>query len=155
MSSTLGMKIIRQTRSGKFEELCNLDYFNKIKSIVDYMDEFTVSYPDQLKKFMQDKEASYEVFNINSFRQFVNLANNKIEGYLFKNKKEYINKISELIKDNKKRFNMGNQGRINAETYSSKYFAERVLDVYKLALKGRPLKRDRSFIARFKNTIKS
>ena len=32
---------------------------------------------------------------------------------------------------------MGSQARINAETYSSKYFAERVLSVYRLALKGR------------------
>lgn len=93
MSSALGMKIIRQTRSGKFEELCNLDYFNKIKNIVDYMDEFTISYPDQLKKFMQDKEASYEVFNINSFKQFVNLANNNIEDY-----KKRIAELKENLK---------------------------------------------------------
>ena len=49
---------------------------------------------------------------------------------------------------------MGTQGRINAETYSSKYFAERVLNVYKLALKDRPLKKDKSFFARLKNTVK-
>ena len=49
---------------------------------------------------------------------------------------------------------MGSQSRINSETYSSKYFAERVLTVYKLALKGRPLKRDKSFVARLKNTVK-
>ena len=61
MSSTLGMKIIRQTRNGKFEELCNLNYYNKIKSIIDYMEDFTISYPDELKKFMRDKEPSYQV----------------------------------------------------------------------------------------------
>ena len=49
---------------------------------------------------------------------------------------------------------MGIQGRINSETYSSKYFAERVLHVYKLALKDRPRKKDKSFISRLKNIIK-
>ena len=49
---------------------------------------------------------------------------------------------------------MGVQSRINSETYSSKYFAERVLDVYKIALKVRPLKKDRTFFNRLKFTIK-
>lgn len=85
---------------------------------------------------------------------FRNVVIDDLTGYLFKNKKEYINKMIKLMSDKTLRQNMGNQARINSETYSSKYFAERVLSVYKLALKGRPLKRDKSFITRFKNTIK-
>lgn len=85
---------------------------------------------------------------------FRNTVIDGLTGYLFKNKKEYVSRINELLKDKKKRENMGNQGRINSDTYSSKYFAERVLHVYKLALNGRPLKRDKSFVARFKNTVK-
>lgn len=93
MSSTFGMKIVRQTRNGKFEKLCALDCFNKIKNIIDYMEDFTISYPDELKKFMQDKEPSYQVFNINSFKQFVNLADNNIEDY-----KKRIAELKENLK---------------------------------------------------------
>lgn len=85
---------------------------------------------------------------------FRNTVIDGLTGYLFKNKKEYIDKMISLITDKNKRLNMGKQGRINSETYSSNYFAQRVLSVYKLALKGRGLKRDKSFFARFRNTIK-
>ena len=85
---------------------------------------------------------------------FRNTVIDELTGYLFKNKKEYINRMQELIKDKNKRIKMGNQGRINAETYSSKYFAERVLNVYKLALKDRPLKGKKTFISRLKSTVR-
>ena len=55
-----------------------------------------------------------------------------LNGYLFDNKKEYIDIMNNLLGDTKKINSLGNQARINSETYSSKYFAERVLDVYKL-----------------------
>lgn len=84
---------------------------------------------------------------------FRNTVIDELTGYLFKNKKEYINRMLELINDKEKRIKMGNQGRINSESYSSKYFAERVLKVYELALKDIPLKKDKSFIDRLKNTI--
>ena len=84
---------------------------------------------------------------------FRNTVIDGLTGYLFKNRKEYINHMISLIKNKEQRKNMGTQGRINAETYSSKYFAERVLNVYKLALKDRPLKKDKSFFARLKNTV--
>ena len=84
---------------------------------------------------------------------FRNTVIDELTGYLFKNKKEYINRMLELINDKEKRIKMGNQGRINSESYSSKYFAERVLKVYELALKDKPLKKDKSFIGRLKNTV--
>jgi len=85
---------------------------------------------------------------------FNNTVINGLTGYLFKNKKEYINNMLKLIESKEERIKMGNQGRINSETYSSKYFAERVLHVYKIALKGKPLKKDRTFFNRLKNTVK-
>ena len=85
---------------------------------------------------------------------FRNTVIDGLTGYLFKNKKEYVNKMIELINDKENRINMGNQGRINSESYSSKYFAERVLHVYKLAIKDKPLEKDRSFISRLINTVK-
>ncbi len=85
---------------------------------------------------------------------FRNVVINELTGYLFKDKKEYLNYMYKLIENKNLRIKMGNQGRINSEPYSSKYFAERVLSVYKLALKGRPLKKDKTFFTRLKNTIK-
>lgn len=85
---------------------------------------------------------------------FRNVVIDGLTGYLFKNKKEYIDKMTDLILNKDKRDNMAKQSRINAETYSSKFFAERVLSVYKLALKDRPLKKDKSFISRLKSTVK-
>ena len=78
--------------------------------------------------------ASLPVIALND-ESFQNTVINSLTGYLFNNKKEYIKYMLELIEDDKKRLYMGDQGRINAETYSSKYFADRVLDVYKLAIK--------------------
>ena len=97
--------------------------------------------------------ASVPVVALND-ESFRNTVIDGLTGYLFDNKKEYINEIVELVNDKEKRINMGNQGRINSEAYSSKYFAERVLHVYKLALNGRPLKGNKTFFTRLKNTIK-
>ena len=85
---------------------------------------------------------------------FRNTVIDELTGYLFKNKKEYINRMNELINNKERRINMGNQGRINSMPYSSKYFAQRVLQVYKIALKGRPIKKNKTFFSRLKNTIK-
>lgn len=84
---------------------------------------------------------------------FRNVVVETLTGYLFKNKKEYIKQMIELVNNKEKRISMGNQARINSESYSSKYFAERVLDVYKLALKDRPLKKDKRFFTRLKNAV--
>lgn len=97
--------------------------------------------------------ASLPVVALND-ESFKNTVIEDLTGYLFNNKKEYINRINELLENKDLRKKMGSQSRINSETYSSKYFGERVLNVYKLALKGRPLKRNKSFFARFKSTIK-
>lgn len=97
--------------------------------------------------------ASLPVVALND-ESFKNVVVEDLTGYLFDNKKEYLKKMEKLVEDIELRIKMGNQARINSETYSSKYFAERVYSVYKLALKGRPLKRDKSFIARLKCTMK-
>lgn len=71
-----------------------------------------------------------------------------LNGKLFDNKKEYIKIINNLITDRDLLLRLGKQARISAEPYSSKYFAERVLDVYKKAIG--PKKRKRSLFSRFK-----
>ena len=60
------------------------------------------------------------------------------------------------MKDKKKYNRLCKQARINGEAHSSKYFAERVLDVYYIALGGKPTgeRVKRSFASRMKNVIK-
>lgn len=57
-----------------------------------------------------------------------------LNGFLFKNKRQYVKSIETLIKDPVLLEKMGNQGRILSETHSSKYFAEKVLVVYNIAI---------------------
>ena len=60
-----------------------------------------------------------------------------LNGYLFKDEDSCI-KIILKIMDNKKILNhLQNGARNSAEMHSSKYFAEKVLDVYKIAIKNR------------------
>ena len=59
-----------------------------------------------------------------------------LTGYLFNTNKEYKEKIKSLLKDDELIVKMGNQGRVNSLAYSSSFFAERVLSVYKLAIEN-------------------
>ena len=47
---------------------------------------------------------------------------------------------------------MKKQARISAEPHSSKYFALKVLDVYKIATKD--MNPDKSFLGKIKNVVK-
>ncbi len=86
---------------------------------------------------------------------FRNTVISDLTGYLFKKKSDYLKQMTKLIQDKSLRETMGNQGRINSETYSSKYFAERVLSVYKLSINNYGDKnKNKSYISRVKGTIK-
>ena len=50
--------------------------------------------------------------------------------------------------------NMGRHALVSSDAYSSKYYASRVLDVYKLALKGRDPGKKRGFFAKAKDVVK-
>ena len=76
-----------------------------------------------------------------------------LNGYLFKDDKEYISSINKLMDDKKLYDKMSRQSRINGEAHSSKYYAEKILDVYNMALKGEATG-DRSFSSRMKSVIK-
>lgn len=65
---------------------------------------------------------------------FNSIIVNDLNGFLFHNKRQYKKYIESLILDTSKREKMGMQARISAEGHSSKYFAEKVLDVYKKAV---------------------
>ncbi len=79
-----------------------------------------------------------------------------LNGISFHTPKEYEDAIIKLMTDHKLYDKMSRQARINAEAHSSKYYAEKVLDVYYKALggmpdEGRPKK---TFSSRMKNVIK-
>ena len=77
--------------------------------------------------------ASLPVLAVNddSFRIVVT---DELNGYLFEDKQEYIKKVDQLVSHPKTLSKMSKQARMSAETHSSKHFAERVLDVYKIAI---------------------
>ena len=75
-----------------------------------------------------------------------------LTGYLFTNKKEYIEKIEKLLSSDELIERMGNQGRINSLAYSSSFFADRVLSVYKLAI-GDNANKDKRLTTRVKDVF--
>lgn len=76
-----------------------------------------------------------------------------LNGYFFKNKRQYKKQIEELIENTSMIKTMGKQARINAEKHSSKYFAERVLDVYKIAIGINDIPNKSSFFNRLKKEL--
>ena len=55
-----------------------------------------------------------------------------LNGHLFNNKNEYLKIVKKLIDNPDELTALSKQARLNAEAHSSKYYAERVLDVYKV-----------------------
>ena len=62
------------------------------------------------------------------------VVTDELNGYLFKDLKEYIKHVYYLIENPKEYSKIKKQARVSADVHSSKYFAERVLDVYKIAI---------------------
>ena len=86
---------------------------------------------------------------------FRNAIIENVNGYLFDTKREYVKRVSDLLDDKKKLKKFSDQARINADSFSSKYFADRVLKVYKLAIKNANTKnKDKTIINGFKNVLK-
>ena len=76
-----------------------------------------------------------------------------LNGYLFANKKEYKKQVRKLMEDKILLEKMSVQARISEEPHSSKYFAEKVLDVYQTALDGMGA-RKANFFSKAKNVVK-
>lgn len=80
-----------------------------------------------------------------------------LNGNLFTNKRQYKKQVRELMNDPDKLKQMCKQARITADEHSSKYFADRVLAVYKMALGDRyknKIQNDQSFFGRLKDNLK-
>ncbi|MDD6223374.1 MAG: glycosyltransferase [bacterium] len=65
---------------------------------------------------------------------FRNTVVEDLNGYIFKDKPKCKDILYRLYSDPKKLKKISNQARINSETYSSKYYAESILDVYQYAI---------------------
>ena len=68
---------------------------------------------------------------------FRNSVVDDLNGYLFKDEETCKKKVLKIMNDKKLLNNLQNGARNSAELHSSKYFAEKVLDVYKLAINNR------------------
>ena len=69
---------------------------------------------------------------------FTDAVINNLNGIVFQNRREYKRAIVTLYKDRNLLNKLSKQARISAETHSSKYFAEQILDVYRIAIKNKP-----------------
>ena len=81
--------------------------------------------------------ASLPVICIND-ESFTDTVINNLNGLIFQNKREYKKHILFLYKNKDHLKKLSNQARISAETHSSKYFTDQILDVYKIAIKNKP-----------------
>lgn len=75
---------------------------------------------------------------------------NDYNGLFFKNKKEYINSIFKLYEDKAKYKTMSNQAFNSSKQFSSKYYGEKILEVYNKALNKNPT----TIVEKIKNIIK-
>ncbi len=78
---------------------------------------------------------------------------NNLNGFIFKNKKEYRKYIELLMDDQEKLKRLGEQAKISTIEYSAKYYAERVLDVYRKTINEN--KTSKTFPGRIKEVIKN
>ena len=84
---------------------------------------------------------------------FSNIVIEDLNGYLFKTKKQYKTQVEYLMDNPEIVKKFSNQAKLCSEQYSSKYFAERVLDVYKIALNNRNVG-GKTFFEKLKNVFK-
>lgn len=66
---------------------------------------------------------------------FTGTVINNLNGLIFRNRREYKKQIIKIYEDKQLYQKLSSQARISAETHSSKYFAEQMLDVYRIAIK--------------------
>lgn len=84
---------------------------------------------------------------------FQDIVIDDLNGYLFKNKKEYYKIMEDLIKDEEKLVYLSRQARNSSENFSSKIFAQRILDVYESVVSPDNVSNG-SFFARAKDVFK-
>ena len=84
---------------------------------------------------------------------FQSMITEELNGLLFETEKEYQKQILRLYDNPKELERFNKQARIQAETYSSKFYAERVLEVYKRAIYEKKNKK-KNIVSRIFKSIK-
>ena len=85
---------------------------------------------------------------------FQSMVTEELNGLLFETQEEYEKQILRLYEDRKELSKFDKQARIQAETYSSKYYAERVLEVYNRAIKEKQEEHRYGIISKIAKSIK-
>ena len=85
---------------------------------------------------------------------FESMVTDELNGLFFTTETEYIQKVNDLIKDKNKLTKLNNQARIQSEQYSSNFYAERVLEVYKRAIKTKKSENRFGLISKIAKQIK-
>lgn len=89
--------------------------------------------------------------NDDAFREVVT---DDYNGFLFKDKKGYVEAITKIMNSPELQERLSIQARNTVESHSAKFFAEQVLAVYKKALKGRKLKGKKTFFNKMVDVFK-
>ena len=85
---------------------------------------------------------------------FREVVTDDYNGFLFKDKKGYVEAITKIMKSSELQERLSIQARNTVEAHSAKFFAEQVLTVYKKALKGRKLKGKKTFFNKMVDVFK-
>lgn len=96
--------------------------------------------------------ASLPVVAIND-ESFTNIVIDDLNGYIFKNKKEYKQAIKTIIEEPFLKARLSKQARINSENYSSKFYGQRVCEIYKQAIEKENNKKE-TFLDKISNVIR-
>lgn len=85
---------------------------------------------------------------------FSSMVTEELDGLFFETEKEYVDHIMRLYNNPKELEKFDKQARIQAETYSSKYYGERVLEVYNRAIKEKKEENRYGIFSKIIKTIK-
>lgn len=85
---------------------------------------------------------------------FQSMVTEDLNGIIFETEEEYINYIIRLYKNRDELEKLSKQARIQAETYSSKYYGEKVLEVYNRAIKEKKNENKYGIISKIIKIIK-
>jgi len=85
---------------------------------------------------------------------FQSMVTDELNGLFFKTQNEYEKQILFLYDNPSELERLDRQARIQAETYSSKYYGERVLEVYNRAIQDKAKETRFGFLSLIVNKIK-
>ena len=85
---------------------------------------------------------------------FESMVTEDLNGVFFETEEEYINQIERLYKNKKELERLNRQARIQSETYSSKFYADRVLTVYRRAINSKKKENRFGLVSKIAKSIK-